>query len=104
MEQPQTFNEQLPPPVAQQAEVYWEAHEDAEILGRCVCLGPDDTQSPVRHYHWGICRQGGDMSVQDFWREEIWTTAMYRANLGFEGRCPDSPRSPSQNYGDITLN
>lgn len=27
--------------------------------------------------------------MQEFWREEIWTTTMYRANLELEGRCPE---------------
>jgi len=80
------FNEHVPPADPTQAETYWEAHEDAKILGRCVCLGHDDTRSPVRHYHWAICRQAdGELMVHEFWREKIWTTTMYRANPGFEG-------------------
>jgi hypothetical protein len=101
-----TFNtvlsEQLPAATVNNAEQYWEAHDEDAIVGRCVCLGHDDTG---QHYHWAICRSSdGRSAVQDFWRDEVWTTAAYRTTLGFGGRCPDLPLSRARaQYGDIIL-
>jgi len=97
------FGDHLPPPIPKQAEQYWEANDENEVVGRCVRLGFDDTQSPVRHYHWAICRgSGSGLIVQDFWRDAVWTTAAYRRALGLGGRCPDLSR-PAGEYGDIDL-
>ena len=83
------FGEKLPPPESEQAETYWRACEDNEILGRCVRLGYNDAVSPVLQYHWAICRgDGGTFVVQDFWHSEIWTTTRYRSRLPYSGRCP----------------
>jgi len=82
------FGERLPPPDPAQAERYWRAYDDNEILGRCVRLGYDDTVLPMRHYHWAISRAAdGGFAVQEFWKHEVWTTARYRSALsGFELR------------------
>jgi len=96
------LSEQLPAATPAHAEEYWEAHDEDEIVGRCVWLGHDLTG---RHYHWAICRSsGGRLTVQDFWSDDVWTTAAYRVALGVGGRCPDQPlsMSPAQ-YGDIIL-
>lgn len=93
------FREDLPAPVPDNSERYWVAHDEESILGRCVRLGYDDRTSPVRYYHWATCRRAdGQLTVQDFWDSEVWTTERYRAKLGwwrrragleFYGRCPD---------------
>lgn len=78
------FGEYLPPPDPAQAERYWHAYDDNEILGRCVRLGCDDTILPIRHYHWAICRAAdGGFAVQEFWKNEVWTTTQYRSARGF---------------------
>lgn len=84
------FGERLPPPEPAQAGRYWRAYDANEILGRCVRLGYDDTVSPMRHYHWAICRGAdGKLAVQEFWHSEVWTTARYSSALPPGGRCPD---------------
>jgi hypothetical protein len=84
------FGEELPPPDPAQAERYWHAYDDNEILGRCVRLGYDDSISPIRHYHWAICRAAdGQFAVQEFWKPEVWTTTRYRSALRGAGRCPE---------------
>jgi len=83
------FGEDLPSPEPAQADRYWHACEDNEILGRCVRLGCDDTTSPMRHYHWAICRADSEYVVQEFWKAEVWTTERYRSALLVGGRCPD---------------
>lgn len=83
------FGDELPPPVRQSAQVYWAAYAPAAILGRCVRLGQTDTR-PVRYYHWAICRGAdGQLTVQEFWHLEIWTTARYRDALQLHGGCPE---------------
>jgi hypothetical protein len=83
------FNEELPPPDPSQAERYWHAFNDNEIIGRCVRLGSDDPVSPTCHYHWGICRRAaGEPTIQEFWHSEVWTTTRYRSALR-DGGCPD---------------
>jgi hypothetical protein len=84
------FGEELPPPGPAQAERYWHAYDDNEILGRCVRLGYDDSISPILHYHWAICRAAdGEFVVQEFWKPEVWTTTRYRSVLRGAGRCPE---------------
>ena len=81
------FGEELPSPQPSQAERYWEACANNQILGRCVRLGYIDSVTPIRHYHWGICRNGdGDLGVQEFWKTFVWTTSSYRCVLGPDGR------------------
>lgn len=83
------FGEELPPPDPAQAQHYWHAYEDNEILGRCVRLGYDKSTSPVRHYHWAICGAGaGEFMVLDFWHHEVWTTTRYRSALSGRERIP----------------
>jgi hypothetical protein len=84
------FGEELPPPDPAQAERYWDAYDDNEIVGRCVRLGCDDRVVPIRHYHWAICRdERGEFAVQEFWKSEVWTTTRYSSALRFGGRCPE---------------
>jgi hypothetical protein len=85
------FREELPAPEPAQAEHYWHAYDDNEILGRCVRLGYDDTVLPIRHYHWAICRGAhGEFAVQELWKPELWTTTRYRSALRGGGwRCSE---------------
>jgi hypothetical protein len=71
----------LPMAEAANAEEYFKAYADNEIIGRCVRIGrtPDDT----RHYHWAIVSErfppeGFELSVDEFWDKELWTTEQYR--------------------------
>jgi len=84
------FGEELPPPNPTQAEVYWHAYGDNDVLGRCVRLGYNDSVSPVRHYHWAICvGNGGELMAREFWHPEVWTTTRYRSVLRSPGLRPD---------------
>jgi hypothetical protein len=76
------FGEKLPPPDPSQAECYWRAYDDNEIVGRCVRLGYDDAALPIRYYHWAIRRgANGEFVVHEFWSSEVWTTTRYRSAL-----------------------
>ena len=75
------FGDDLPSPEPAQADLYWHAYKDNEILGRCVRLGCDDTTAPIRHYHWAICGAAGKFEIQEFWNAEVWTTDRYRTSL-----------------------
>jgi hypothetical protein len=84
------FGEFLPPPDPTQAERYWRAYDDNEILGRCVRLGYDNSILPIRNYHWAICcAADGGFAVQEFWNHELWTTTRYRSALSGFGRHPE---------------
>jgi hypothetical protein len=84
------FGETLPAAEPHNAGRYWSAHHDNSIPGRCVRLGVDDSTRPVRHYHWGICRSvENTMTVQAFWKPDVWTTERYRATLRSGYRCPE---------------
>lgn len=81
------FGERLPPPVVEETHRYWRAYEDVKVVGRCVRLGSDDTQLPIRHYHWVICfGPDGQLTVHEFWHHEVWTTARYREALPINNR------------------
>lgn len=82
------FGDQLPPPEPNQAERYWHACKDNEIVGRCVRLGYNNAVSPVLQYHWAICRRDDrSLGVQEFWHPDIWTTERYRKAIGYSERC-----------------
>jgi hypothetical protein len=84
------FDEALPQPSPPNADSYWHAHKDNQVLGRCVRLGYDDTQQPIRHYHWGICLLLPEgLAVQEFWHPDVWTTERYRAALGEHASPPE---------------
>ena len=84
------FGEELPPPDGAQAERYWHACDNNEILGRCVRLGYNDAVEPILQYHWAICLKDDDtLGVQEFWHPEVWTTKRYRSALRYRGRCPN---------------
>ena len=86
------FGEDLPAPVPENADRYWQEDVEYLILGRCVRLGYDDRVSPMSYYHWAICRgPNRELTVQEFWDTEVWTTERYKARLRIEigGPCPD---------------
>jgi len=89
----ETFNRfvpgALPMAEAANAEEYFKAYTDNEIIGRCVRIGrtPDGT----RHYHWAIAverfpPEGFELSVDEFWDKELWTTKQYREAQRDPGR------------------
>lgn len=81
------FDERLPAPVPDQARRYWQAYEKVKVVGRCVRLGSDDTQLPIRHYHWAVCSHAdAELMVREFWHTEVWTTARFRKELPPVGR------------------
>jgi hypothetical protein len=74
------FGEELWSPAPKHAAYFWHAYTDNDIVGRCVRIGCDDRVSPIRHYHWAICRgKYGPFAVDDFWKSEVWTTERYRS-------------------------
>jgi len=74
------FSERLPQPAPENAKAYWMASSEWKVIGRCVCVGFDDSVRPIRHYHWAIDRDAKYRPVvKDFWDTEIWTTARYHA-------------------------
>ncbi|MCP4671141.1 MAG: hypothetical protein GY857_07530 [Desulfobacula sp.] len=75
------FDEKLPAPEAAQAAIFWDANENNEILGRCVRLGQDETQTPILYYHWAIYSGEKGVAVKDFWNTEVWTSTRYRETL-----------------------
>jgi hypothetical protein len=76
------FNEFLPQPSADNAEVFWGACTTWKIVGRCVRIGFDDSVRPIKHYHWAI-DHGTEyqLAVKDFWDTDIWTTQRYREEM-----------------------
>jgi hypothetical protein len=71
------FGKELPAPTAQNAELYWNACEESEVVGRCVRIG--QSLPPTRYYHWAVRQDAeGQLSVHEFWNDEIVTTEQYR--------------------------
>jgi len=73
------FADRLPRPHPDNAELFWDAYDEEDLLGRCVRIAIDDSRRPERHYHWAV-RRGpeDDLVVHDFWDEELWTTERYK--------------------------
>ncbi len=72
------FDEDLPEPIADNAEEFFVGGRKASTLvGRCVCIG---TSGPPanQYYHWAIFSRDGQLGVEDFWQPERWTTDRYR--------------------------
>jgi len=81
------FNEllgdRLPLPNEANSQAYWDAHEENDAHGRCVCIAVDPTRSDS-NYHWGIYRDpGGRYRVEDFWSDRLWTTSDYSGHQVF---------------------
>lgn len=70
------FDDDLPEPVAENADLFFEAADKKNIIGRCICIG--ETTQPERFYHWGIRRGAdGEATVEEFWDTKLWTTEGY---------------------------
>jgi hypothetical protein len=82
------FSTQLPGAESSEAETFWNACENNELVGRCVRIGLEDRVSPVQHYHWALYR-GPDRKpvAQEFWSPRIWTTSDYSAQI-YQGNVP----------------
>ncbi len=73
------FAESLPEPVPENAELFYEACDPGEILGRCARIAYDDSRRPPEHYHWAVYRnRSRELVVEDFWDADLWTTDRYR--------------------------
>lgn len=71
------FEEDLPEPLAENADLFFGTADEEGIVGRCVCIGR--TPPPTQFYHWAIREgTGGRLEVEDFWDIEIQTTSRYR--------------------------
>lgn len=76
------FGDALPEPTEANAGRYWNAATNADIGGRCVYIGRDDSRAD-EYYHWAIdYSHPAGYSVKDFWSREIWTTSRYRDSRG----------------------
>lgn len=89
------FDEDIPKPSARNAKCFFDAADLWSIEGRCVRIGFDDRATPTRHYHWAISAKSGELEVEDFWDNEIWTTERY-TNHQFPERHPSEPSKASQ--------
>lgn len=67
----------LPEAASENAETFWDACDESRVIGRCVRIGYDNTQT-LSHYHWAIRQPHHELEVEDFWAAEIWTTERYR--------------------------
>ncbi len=87
----------LPEAVAGNAEVFYKAYADNDVIGRCVRIG--QTEDGLRHYHWAIAArrvspEGVDLLVDEFWSDELWTTEDYR-----EAQRRPTSMEPFQTHG-----
>jgi len=81
------FNESLPQPNAENAEIFWHACDASMLIGRCVRIGFDDSVQPIRQYHWAIDpHPKHTLITRDFWDTDIWTTQRYREDLSARNR------------------
>ena len=71
------FNESIPAPAAENAQCFFDAAKPWDIDGRCVRIGFDDSTNPIRHYHWAITVDSGELTVEEFWDTELWTTERF---------------------------
>jgi hypothetical protein len=81
------LSEELPDPIADNADVYFDSVQEWKVAGRCVEIGTSSGPKP-RHYHWAIARQSEEeLVVREFWHDELWTTERYREARD-EGKLP----------------
>ena len=66
----------LPNALPKNAEVFYHAYENINILYRCVRIGANEEGK--KFYHWAIDKQGDNYFVKDFWDTKVWTTEMFR--------------------------
>lgn len=81
----ETFNRFVPNTIPKaesaNAEPYYKAYADNELIGRCVRIGKN--QDGTQHYHWAIAIKGlygneFELGVDEFWSKNVWTTQKYR--------------------------
>lgn len=70
------FGDDLPLPVAAEADVFWDACDENRVVGRCMALAERPGSG---FYHWAVRREQGELVVDDFWSGEAWTTDTYCA-------------------------
>jgi len=104
----ETFNRfvpgALPRAESANAEHYYKAYADNEIIGRCVRVGK--TEDGSQHYHWAIAITRSslleyELAVDEFWSKTIWTTERYREAQGSPGRMKffQSSGIPDEEWG-----
>jgi hypothetical protein len=71
----------LPTVAPENVDLFYDPHVRFwDVEGRCVRIGVDPFSIERRHYHWAICSAGdGELTVEEFWSTEIWTTERYLA-------------------------
>ena len=62
------------------AQQYFHRGISADILGRCIAVGFNDAEKPIKYYHWAIRSLDGKYDVEEFWDTEMWTTERYAAD------------------------
>lgn len=77
-----TFNE-LTLSIIKEAEpdnivYFYDAFAKNDIMGRCIYIGYDDTNDPIKRYHWAISYDAGRAIVDAFWSSDLWTTERYQ--------------------------
>ncbi|MEM8857978.1 MAG: hypothetical protein AAGD96_06635 [Chloroflexota bacterium] len=68
----------IQPAEPENVEYFYYAFKDNKVLGRCIFIGSDPSEIPGKNYHWGINSRRGELFVDDFWSEEVWTTERYK--------------------------
>lgn len=63
---------------ASNAEYFYDAFQQNNIIGRCIHIGFDDRKHPIENYHWAIKDSNSDLIVDEFWSTELWTTERYQ--------------------------
>jgi hypothetical protein len=70
------FGRELPPPLPRYAFAF---ASGGNVAGRCARIGQTNDQPP-RYYHWAVAKGvEGQMTTEEFWAPEIWTTKKYRS-------------------------
>lgn len=60
------FGNELPSANAKNAQTFWEAYKESEVVGRCVRLGQTPDAQP-RYYHWAVIQGPDDqLGVREF--------------------------------------
>jgi len=63
------------------SEYFYNAYEENRLIGRCVCIGKDNSLN--KYYHWAINKKDSsdELNFVEFWDDKIWTTEQYRLNI-----------------------
>jgi hypothetical protein len=83
------FDEDLPAPLAENADIFFSHSTKSRIVGRCVCVAQTDGGPP--YYHWVVRqRQDQTLYVEDFWDDEIATTKKLWTRAAAARQLPNS--------------